>query len=179
MSNRRRNELSGRDSAAQFDGGDALDQLGVLDHHHSVGAARHHTAGRDGGRGAGRDFELRRVAAGDHFRVELELFGAASAAPSVSAARSAKPSTLARSNGGTSMGAIRSLREHAADADASETRSPGSGDRSRFFSKRRRASSPTPLQGIAPAARRCARRRAVRSRWLALVVMIMVMATLA
>ena len=53
--------------------GHALDQLGVLDHHHGVGAARHHAAGGDGGGGAGRDLELRRVAAGDHLGVEREL----------------------------------------------------------------------------------------------------------
>ena len=42
-------------------------------------------------------------------------FGAASAAPAVSAARSAKPSTLARSNGGTSIGAADRPRQHAAE----------------------------------------------------------------
>ena len=56
--------------------GIALDQLGVLDHHHGVGAARHHAAGGDGGGGAGPDLELRRMAAGDHFGVERDLLGA-------------------------------------------------------------------------------------------------------
>ena len=51
-----------------------VDQLGLLDHHHAVGAARQHAAGRDGGGGAGRNLERRRMAAGDHFGVELEKF---------------------------------------------------------------------------------------------------------
>ena len=59
--------------AAQLDRRDALDQLGVLDHHHGVGAARHHAAGGDGGRGAGLHLDLGRVAAGDHLGVEREL----------------------------------------------------------------------------------------------------------
>ena len=53
--------------------GIALDQLGVLDHHHGVGAARHHAAGGDGGGGAGLDLDLGRMAAGDHLGVEREL----------------------------------------------------------------------------------------------------------
>ena len=55
-------------------------------------------------------------------------FGAPSAAPAESAARSAKPSTLARSNGGTSIGAARSFASTRPSAAASETRSAGSGD---------------------------------------------------
>ena len=58
-------------------------------------------------------------------------FGAFSAAPAESAARSAKPSTLARSNGGTSIGAARSSASTRPSAAASMTRSPGRGVRSR------------------------------------------------
>ena len=53
--------------------GNALDQLGVLDHHHGVGAARHHAAGGDGGGGAGLHFDFGRMAAGDHLGVERDL----------------------------------------------------------------------------------------------------------
>ena len=68
-------------------------------------------------------------------------FGAPSAAPAVSAARSAKPSTLARSNGGTSIGAARSAASTRLSAAASATGSAGRGARSRLRSKRLRASS--------------------------------------
>ena len=47
--------------------------------------------------------------------------GAASVAPTVSAARSAKPSTLARSNGGTSIGAATSCASTRPSASASAT----------------------------------------------------------
>ena len=59
-------ELARRGGAAHIDGGvGAFDQLGLLDHHDGVGAARHHAAGGDGGGGAGLDAERRRVAADD------------------------------------------------------------------------------------------------------------------
>ncbi len=48
--------------------------------------------------------------------------GAVSLAPAVSAARSAKPSTLARSNGGTSIGAVTSCASTRPSAAASATR---------------------------------------------------------
>ena len=47
-----------------------LDQFGLLDHHHGVGAARDDAAGGDRGRGAGPHFHRRRDAAGDHFGIE-------------------------------------------------------------------------------------------------------------
>ena len=67
------NELPRGSGAAQLDGRHAFDQLGVLDHHHRIGAARQHAAGGDGGGGAGSDLDLRRMAAGDHLGVEREL----------------------------------------------------------------------------------------------------------
>ena len=117
--------------------GTRLDQLGVLDHHHRVGAARHHAAGGDGGRGAGLDLELRRMAAGDHLGVEREL--------------------LRRAVGGA--GRVGGAQREAVDIGAVERRhvdrrrhdrapargrapprarrvSPGSGARSRWRSKR-------------------------------------------
>ena len=107
-------------------GAPSLDQLGVLDHHHRVGAARHHAAGGDGGGGAGRDLDRRRMAAGDHLGVELEALSALSSlAPTVSAARSAKPSTLERSNGGTSIGATTSAPARGRARRASGTRLGG------------------------------------------------------
>ena len=54
-----------------------------------------------------------------------ELLGARSLAPAVSAARSAKPSTPERSNGGTSIGATRSRGEHAAERIAERDRLGG------------------------------------------------------
>ncbi len=50
--------------------GIALDQLSVLDHHHRIGAARDDAAGRNRRRGAGRNFDSGRNAAGDHFGIE-------------------------------------------------------------------------------------------------------------
>ena len=50
--------------------GAVLDELGVLDHHHGVGAARNGAAGRDRGRGAGRHLDRGRDAAGDHLGVK-------------------------------------------------------------------------------------------------------------
>ena len=47
-------------------------ELGVLDHHHRIGAARHDAAGRDRRRGAGRDFDGGFDAASDDFGIELK-----------------------------------------------------------------------------------------------------------
>ena len=54
-------KLSDRRGPPDFDRDVAgfLDGFGVLDHHHGVGAARHHAAGRDQGRGPGFDCEAR------------------------------------------------------------------------------------------------------------------------
>ena len=67
-------ELAGRDRAAHIDRRRAVsvDQLGVLDHDHRVGAARHHAAGRNRGGGARRHLERRRMAADDHLAVETQ-----------------------------------------------------------------------------------------------------------
>ena len=68
-------ELSGRGRAPQFDEQAilVLDQFGLLDHHHGIGAARQHAAGCDRAGGAGQHFDFRRVAAGDHLRIEPEF----------------------------------------------------------------------------------------------------------
>ena len=60
--------------------------------------------------------------------LSVSCFGAPSLAPTVSAARSAKPSTLARSNGGTSSGAITSC---------ASTRPSACGERDALAGKRR------------------------------------------
>ena len=63
------------------------------------------------------------MAAGDHFGVERDLLRRAVGwRRPMSAARSAKPSTLARSNGGTSIGAPRSCASTRPSAAASVTR---------------------------------------------------------
>ena len=119
-------ELPGRGGAAHVDRrrAQSLDQLGVLDHHHRIGAARHHAAGRDRRGGAGTD---RRAPARwpqtMTSRLSASRRGAVSVAPAISAARSAKPSTLARSNGGTSIGASTSCASTRPSAAASATRS--------------------------------------------------------
>src|SRR6516164_2222995 len=74
-------------------------------------------------------------------RLSASRFGVPGPAPSVSAARSAKPSTLARSNGGVSIGAITSAAMTREGAAASGTDSPASGARSSRASKRWRASA--------------------------------------
>jgi hypothetical protein len=64
--------LSGRRGAAHVNRGPrvCLDQIGGLDHHDRIGAARDHAAGRNRGGRARRDFERRRVAAHDDFTIE-------------------------------------------------------------------------------------------------------------
>ena len=137
-------ELAGRGGAAQVDRRCALvlDQLGMLDHHHRVGAARNHAAGRDRGGRAGRDLERRRMAAHDHLAVETQP--------------ARRDVARARGVGGAQreavhIGAIERrhvdrrghvMREHAAErVAASATVSPASGARSRCRAKRARASS--------------------------------------
>ena len=68
-------------------------------------------------------------------------FGAPSLEPAVSAARTAKPSTLERSNGGASTGATTSAASTRDSAAPSAKLLPPSGARSMQASKRRRASS--------------------------------------
>ena len=53
-----------------------LDQFGLLDHHHRIGAARDDAAGGDRGRGAGRHFDRGLDAAGDHFGIERQAASA-------------------------------------------------------------------------------------------------------
>ena len=69
-----RNELPARRRASQIDRRRrlVLDQFGLLDHHHRIGAARDDAAGGDRGRGAGLHFERWRNAASDHFGVERQ-----------------------------------------------------------------------------------------------------------
>ncbi len=50
----------------------AFHQLGLLDHHDRVGAARHHTAGGDGGRGTEVDAGRRRMTAHHHLGIEAK-----------------------------------------------------------------------------------------------------------
>ena len=96
-----------------------------------------------------------------HFAIEREAAAArASVAPTASAARTAKPSTLARSNGGTSIGADDVMREHAAERRGKRdglgrraARDRGAARSARAPPRRR------PLRGTAPAARRGGWRR--------------------
>jgi hypothetical protein len=70
--------LSSRCGTAEFDAGIALlDQIGLLDHHHRIGAPRYHAASSDGGGGAGRDLERRGIAAGNYFGVQSQYLGIA------------------------------------------------------------------------------------------------------
>ena len=118
-----------------------LDQLGVLDHHHGVGAARHHAAGGDGGRGAG----------------PTSIFGRD--ARRRSPRRSAQPARRRVAGAGGVGGAQREavdvgaverrhverrghvMRQHAAERVRQATGSAASGERSRWRSKRAFASS--------------------------------------
>ena len=52
-----------------------VDDVGMLDHHHRVGAARDHAAGRDQGGGAGLDRQLGSTAGSQHFGVERQDAG--------------------------------------------------------------------------------------------------------
>ncbi len=69
-----RDELPARRGAAQIDRGRRrlLDQFGLLDHHHRIGAARDDAAGGDRGCGAGHHFDRGLDAAGDHFGIERQ-----------------------------------------------------------------------------------------------------------
>ena len=113
----------------------------MLDHHRRIGAARHDAAGRDRRRGAGRDSTAGSTPQAMTSALSLSRFGARSLAPAVSAARTAKPSTLERSNGGASTGAITSAASTRESAAARGKVSPPSGERSMQASKRRRAST--------------------------------------
>ena len=73
--------------------------------------------------------------------LRLSRRGAPSLAPAMSAARTAKPSTLERSNGGASTGAMTLAASTRASASASGTDFPSSGERSIPAAKRRRASA--------------------------------------
>src|SRR5262245_2943692 len=90
--------------------------------------------------------------------LSAKTLGLPSLAPTASAARRANPSTLERSNGGASTGAITSLQRTRMRASASVTVSPGSGPRSRCRSKRARASSGDTTS------RNCSCRAAARTR---------------
>ena len=97
--------------------------------------------------------------------LSVSRFGAPSLAPTVSAARTAKPSTLERSNGGASTGAITSAASTRPSAAASCTaiRRQAASDRCRL---RNAGALPArkPLRGIAPAARRAAPHRGLPRR---------------
>ena len=87
-----------------------------------------------------------------------KIFGLASLALTVSAARSAKPSTLERSNGGASTAATTSCASTRVSAAESGTASAESGVRSRCRLKRIRASS------AETTSRNCSWRAAARTR---------------
>ena len=91
--------------------------------------------------------------------------GAVSLAPAVSAARTAKPSTLARSNGGTSIGAVTSCASTRPSAAASVDRLRRQAAQDRDGAQSARAPlRPTRLRGTAPAAPRGGSRRTDRMR---------------
>src|SRR5262245_3273086 len=94
--------------------------------------------------------------------LSVKVLGMASLAPTVSAARRANPSTFERSNGGASTGAITSPQRTRVRASASVIDSPGSGARSRWRSKRTRASSGDTTSRNC-SCRAAARTRAIRS----------------
>ena len=149
--------------AAQLDRRHALDQLGVLDHHHGVGAARHHAAGGDGGRGAGPDLDLGRVAAGDHLGVERELLrrGVGRARGVGGAQREAVDIGAVERRHVDRRGEIGG--QHAAERRRERARVRRAGARGRDGF--RSASAPPrrrPLRGTAPAAPRRGPRRAAR-----------------
>ena len=86
--------------------------------------------------------------------------GAVSLAPAVSAERSAKPSTLARSNGGTSIGAVTSCASTRPSAVGERDGLGRRAARDRHGAQTAHAPRrPTPLRGTAPAARRDGSRR--------------------
>src|SRR6476646_3356297 len=90
--------------------------------------------------------------------LSVSVFGLPSLAPQVSAARTAKPSTLERSNGGASTAATTSPASTRVRTSASATDSAGSGARSRCRTKRARASSADTTS------RNCSWRAAARTR---------------
>src|SRR6478672_1774042 len=90
--------------------------------------------------------------------LSVSVFGLPSLAPQVSAARTAKPSTLERSNGGASTAATTSPASTRVRTSASATDSAGSGERTRCRSKRARASSADTTS------RNCSWRAAARTR---------------
>ena len=110
--------LTGRRGPPQLDPAAAVrigrHELGMLDHHHRVGAARHHAAGRDHGGGARTDRQRRRMPGRQDLGVEAQTPGCVGSA-AVSAARTAKPSTLERSKPGTSTGGDHVVGQHAAE----------------------------------------------------------------
>ena len=90
--------------------------------------------------------------------LSVSTLGRLSLAPSVSSARTAKPSTLERSNGGASASATTSCASTRPSASASATLSAASGARSMRRAKRARASSGDTTS------RNCSCRAAARTR---------------
>ena len=98
-------------------------RLGVLDHDHGIGAARHHPAGgnRHGRARPNRPSSARRRC--ESFpRQAARVRGTSSDAPNVSSATTAKPSTFERSNDGTSTGETTSAASTRPSAASSGTR---------------------------------------------------------
>ena len=136
-----------------------FDQFGLLDHHHRVGAARDHAAGGDRGRGAGRDLQRRRMAAGDHLGIERKQLRTARRWRR--RCRPRAPRSRRHWSGRTAAHRPRPPRHAPARASAHPPAprvSARSGDRSRCFSKRARASSADTTS------RNCSCRAAARTR---------------
>ena len=136
-----------------------LDQFGLLDHHHRVGAARNDAAGGDSRGGAGRDLERRRIAASDHLGVEAEDFrrGVARRRPCRPRAARNRPHWSGRTAAHRPR-ATTSCASTRVSAAESGTVSAASGERSRCRSKRARASSADTTS------RNCSWRAAARTR---------------
>ena len=160
-------ELAARRGAAQIDRRrrGVLDQFGLLDHHHRIGAARDDPAGGDRGRGARHHFERRRNAAGDHFGVERKPLRRAVA----------RADRIGRAHGkAVDIGAIERRRIDRRDRRRPQARgrAPRRAARFRPAAANDRCALQTagalpprtPLRGIAPAARRGAPHRGLPGR---------------
>ncbi len=133
-------ELPGRGGAADLDRATA-DRLGMLDHDDGVGAARQRAAGRNRRRGS-RQLPacVGAVPQAMTSSFSLSRTGLASPAEARSAERTAKPSTLERSNGGTSIGATTSCASATAERIRQRPR----------FARQRRAETARPRTAPAP-----------------------------
>ena len=130
----------GGDGAVDLEGG-VGEEVGVFDHDDGVGAAGEHAAGGDDGGLAGVMGVWGWMPGVRMSGVRWRRRGVEGEAPSVSEARRAKPSTLARSKPGTSTGARMSAARMRVRAWARGMVSGWRGARWRWAWKRRSASS--------------------------------------